>query len=156
MRKQTRRKRYALVNPITFAIEGAAITPDAHLAQLRVRELAALESFRTGTATLQDWSDINAMNNIAETMSRNGIGVEVLSICLQAQDHLIESAKRFEKTRRMGATGPALQCWRDLYEYHDLQRTSVSRSEYERMIKKTTDRVRSGAPEVTRLEKNDE
>lgn len=152
MRKSTRRKVYRLVNPITFAIEGAAITSGELLDRVRIRELAALENFRTGKATLQDWSDVNAMNNLAETMSRNGIGIEVLSICLQAQDHLIDSAKRFERTGKMGATGPALSCWRDLYEYHDLQRTSVARSEYERMIQKTQDRLRGNAPEVIHVE----
>ena len=52
---------------------------------------------------------------------------------------------------RMGATGPALQCWQDLYEYHDLQRQSVARSVYEEMIRKTTDRERSKAPGVIQL-----
>lgn len=148
MRKRTKRKVWALVNPIQHAIEGAAITPDTYLDKLRIIELAALEAFRTGKATLREWRDINAMNNVAETMARAGIGVEVLSICMQAQDHLIESAKRFERIGKMGASGPALQCWRDLYDYHDLQRISVSRGEYETMIRKTTDRVRSKAPEV--------
>lgn len=148
MRKRTKRKVWALVNPIQHAIEGAAITPDTYLDKLRIIELAALEAFRTGKATLREWQDINAMNNVAETMARAGIGVEVLSICMQAQDHLIESAKRFERIGKMGASGPALQCWRDLYDYHDLQRISVSRGEYETMIRKTTDRVRSKAPEV--------
>lgn len=152
MRKRTKRKVWALVNPIQHAIEGAAITPDTYLDKLRIIELAALEAFRTGKATLREWRDINAMNNVAETMARAGIGVEVLSICMQAQDHLIESAKRFERIGKMGASGPALQCWRDLYDYHDLQRISVSRSEYETMIRKTTDRVRSKAPEVIDIE----
>jgi len=31
-----------------------------------------------------------------------------------------------------------------VYEYHDLQRTSISRSEYERWIKKTADILKSG------------
>lgn len=152
MRKRTKRKVWALVNPIQHAIEGAAITPDTYLDKLRIIELAALEAFRTGKATLREWRDINAMNNVAETMARAGIGVEVLSICMQAQDHLIESAKRFERIGKMGASGPALQCWRDLYDYHDLQRISVSRGEYETMIRKTTDRVRSKAPEVIDIE----
>jgi len=152
MRKHTKRRVYDLVNPIVHAMEGAGITPDHLLNKLRMRELAALENFRTGRAGLQDWSDVNSMSNVAETMARFGIGEEVLSICMQAQDHLIESAKRFERIGKMGATGPALHVWRELYEYHDLQRTSVSRSEYERMIQKTEDRLRSQAPEVRHVE----
>lgn len=148
MRKRTKRKVWTLVNPIQHAIEGATITPNTELDKLRIIELGALEAFRTGKATLREWEQVNAMNNVAETMARAGIGVEVLSICMQAQAHLIESAKRFERIGKMGASGPALQCWRDLYDYHDLQRISVSRSEYEEMIRKTTNRVRSKAPEV--------
>ena len=39
MRKKTRRKVWALVNPIQHAIEGAAITPEDKLNQLQLREL---------------------------------------------------------------------------------------------------------------------
>jgi hypothetical protein len=151
MRKRTVRKHYALVNPIEYAIEGTAITQETDLNKLRMIELQAIESFRTGQAGLREWHEINSMMNLAETMAKGGIGVEVESICMQAQDHLIDSAKRYERIGRMGATGPALQCWQDLYEYHDLQRQSVARSVYEEMIRKTTERVRNKAPGVIEL-----
>ena len=151
MRKRTVRKHYALVNPIEYAIEGAAITSGTDLDKLRMIELQALAAFRTGTAGLQEWHEIESMMNIAETMAKGGIGVEVESICMQAQAHLLDSAKRYERIGRMGATGPALQCWQDLYEYHDLQRQSVARSVYEEMIRKTTERVRNKAPGVIEL-----
>lgn len=151
MRKRTVRKHYALVNPIQHAMEGAAITSGTDLDKLRMVELQALAAFRNGQAGLREWHEISSMMNLAETMAKNGIGVEVESICMQAQAHLIDSAKRFERIGRMGATGPALQCWQDLYEYHDLQRQSVARSVYEEMIRKTTDRERSKAPGVIQL-----
>lgn len=151
MRKRTVRKHYALVNPIQHAMEGAAITNGDDLDKLRMVELQALAAFRNGQAGLREWHEIESMMNLAETMAKHGIGVEVESICMQAQAHLIDSAKRFERIGRMGATGPALQCWQDLYEYHDLQRQSVARSVYEEMIRKTTDRVRSKAPGVIQL-----
>lgn len=151
MRKRTVRKHYALVDPIQYAIEGAAITSGTDLDKLRMIELQALAAFRNGQAGLQEWNEIKSMMNLAETMAKHGIGVEVESICMQAQAHLIDSAKRFERIGRMGATGPALQCWQDLYEYHDLQRQSVARSVYEEMIRKTTDRERSKAPGVIQL-----
>lgn len=151
MRKKTMRKHYALLNPIQHAMEGAAITAGPDLDKLRMIELQALEAFRTGAAGLREWHEIESMMNIAETMAKSGIGIEVESICMQAQAHLIDSAKRFERIGRMGATGPALQCWSDLYDYHDLQRKSVARSVYEEMIRKTNDRVRSTAPGVIQL-----
>ena len=149
MRKRAKRRpRPVLINPLRYVLEGMAVTPDEDLNKLRVMELAALEAFRTGAATLADWHRIKAMLNVAETMARAGIGEEVLSVCMQAQSHLIESAQRCERIGKMGASGPALQCWRDLYEYHDLQRTSVPRAEYEKMIQRAADRERSKAPEV--------
>lgn len=144
MRKRTVRKHYALVNPIQHAMEGAAITSGTDLDKLRMIELQALDAFRTGAAGLREWHEIESMMNIAETMAKHGIGVEVESICMQAQAHLIDSAKRFERIGRMGATGPALQCWQDLYEYHDLQRASIGRGQYETLIRETTNRIGSG------------
>jgi hypothetical protein len=40
---------------------------------------------------------------------------------------------------------------RDVYEYHDLQRTSVSRSTYERMIAKTQNYLRSKGRHVIEI-----
>lgn len=155
MRKRTKRKQYGLLmDPIRYVIEGVQVTPESELDKLRVYELSAIEAFRTGKATLSDWNAVKAMLNVAETMARRGIGEEVISVCMQAQDHLIEAAKRFERIGKMGGTGTALQVWRDLYEYHDLQRKSVTRAEYERFIQEAINRERSHAPEVIDLSKD--
>lgn len=151
MRKHTRRKHWQLINPILHAIQGAAITPSEELDQLRMKELAAVEAFAKGTAALQDWQDITAMLNLTETMAKDGIGPEALPVCKAAQEHLVEAAQRYERIEKMGTTGPGIQSFRDLFQYHDLQRQSVSRSEYERAIAKTLARVRSKAPEVMEL-----
>lgn len=151
MRKRTKRKVYPLVNPVEYAISGACISPEEDLDKLRERELASIENFRLGKATLRDWENIKAILNVAEHMSRAGVGVEVLSVCMQAQGHLVESAKRYQRIGKMGASGPALVCWRDLYEYHDLQRQSISRGEYERFLLQAINRERSRAPEVLEL-----
>jgi hypothetical protein len=50
---------------------------------------------------------------------------------------MIAAAERYEKTRKMGLSGAGIQAVRDVYEYHDLQRTSIARSTYEQMIEKT-------------------
>lgn len=85
-------------------------------------------------------------------MARDGVGRdEVLPACARAQEHLIDAARRFERTGKMGTTGPGLTSFRELYEFHDLQRQSVSRSEYEKAIKNATNRLRSRAPEVVEL-----
>ena len=151
MKKQCKRKVWKLVNPISHAIEGINPPQGDKLDLLRTHELSAIESFRSGAATVEDWAKIVGMMNLAENMATNGIGVEVKAVCDQAHTHLMEAAKRYETTRRMGTTGQGLQCIRDLYEYHDLQRLSISLSEYEKHIQDTVNRVRSKAPEVTEV-----
>jgi hypothetical protein len=143
MRKRVRRKVWPLVNPVEWAITGAALLTKQELDGLRIRELAAIEAFRNGTAGLQDWHDLAALLNLCETMAREGIGLEALPTCMEAQTTLIEAAKRFERTGRMGTTGAGLQALRDLFQYHDLQRQSVQRSDYERVIVKATRKVQA-------------
>jgi hypothetical protein len=151
MRKRCKRKPLALINPIEHAISGARVISDDALMIVRMRELQAIEAFAKGTASLQQWDDLAAMLNIAETMARNGIGIEVLEVCKQMQDVLIESARRFEKTKRMGTNGDGLKLFRKLYQLHDLQRLSVARAEYEKMIRLAKARVMSGHSELIEL-----
>jgi hypothetical protein len=142
-RKATRRKHWELIDPIKHAIAGACITSNSHLDKLRIRELAAIDAFSKGCATLQNWQDMADLMNISETMGLSGIGPEALPACEAVQDMLQHSATRFEATGKMGTTGPGLQALRDLYEYSDLQRTSIPRSEYEKMIQKTVNRLKN-------------
>lgn len=55
MKKRTRRKVWALVNPVQHAIDGAVITPQKLLDELRMLELAHLAAMRDGTAGLAQW-----------------------------------------------------------------------------------------------------
>lgn len=144
MRKRTRRKVYQLINPISMAIEGAAVTVGPDLDKLRYVELAAINAFANGQATLAEWHELEALTSIAAVMSQKGIGTEVMSVCMQSKAHLDDTMARFKRIGRMGATGPALVCWRDLYEYHDLQRASISRGQYETLIRETTNRINGG------------
>lgn len=148
MRKRCIRKIFKLVNPIALAMEGAAICTEATLNRVRLKELAAIEAFRSGQATKHDWHAITAMVNLTESMALDGIGPEALGACTEAQRHLRDAVERFRTTGRMGTTGPGLQSFRDVYEYHDLQRQSVSRSTYEQAIRKLSNLVTSRHPKV--------
>jgi hypothetical protein len=148
MKKQCKRKVYALVNPIAHAMAGAGVTDPKLLDRLRIRELSAIESFRTGAATRQDWMDVADFLNITETLATEGIGPEALEACQRAQQALSEAFARRERTGKLGVTGPELQSMRDCYEFHDLQRTSISRARYEQAIAKTANRIRSAHPSV--------
>lgn len=148
MKKHCVRKHWALVNPVRHAIEGAAITPDHLLDKLRLMELSAIDAFTRGRATVADWKSLADLLNVSETMARGGVGPEALEACDRAQAGLDEARDRHNRTKRMGLSGPAIQAMRDLAEYHDLQRTSISRGEYERWIRKTADRIRSKHPSL--------
>lgn len=149
MRKQCRRKIYQLIDPIAHAIAGAAITTDDCLDQLKDKEAAAIEAMRLGKATVYTWQELVDMNNICQVMARNGIGPEALVDCMIAEMELKQATKRFEATGRMLLTGPGLRAIQEVSEWHQLQRTSISRSEYERMIEKTRNKIRSRSKDVT-------
>jgi hypothetical protein len=140
-----------LVNPISYAIEGATITPEDILDKLRQRELTSIEAFRMGQADLADWKMINDMANLCEVMSKSGIGPEALEAAERTHEYLLEAYHRYNKTQRMGTSGLGLVAFRDCYEYHDLQRQSISRSVYEQMLTKTMNQIRSKSPDVLEL-----
>lgn len=88
------------------------------------------------------------MVNLCETLGKEGIGPEALPYCKTAEVELIAAARRFQSTQRMGLSGPGITAMREVIEYHDAQRSSISRSEYEKMIRLTKARVQSGKDTV--------
>jgi len=137
-RKRCKRKVWPTnINPIAHAIAGAAIPDSGALDKLRLCELSAIDNMVNGRATTEDWRWLADVVNIAETMGKAGIGPEVLPYCEASQQALLEAAERYQKTGKMGLSGVGLTSIKEMWEYHDLQRTSVARSEYEKMIRKT-------------------
>lgn len=143
-RKRCVRKVWALVNPLTHAIQGAGITSRKDLDTLLMRELASLDAFAKGKATMREWSDMVNVNNLTQTLAGMGVGREAMPDCHKAEAGLIDAARRFQETGRMGLTGPALQALRDVIEWHDIQRASIARSQYEEAIRLTGARIKSG------------
>lgn len=142
-RKKCRRKVYALVNPIAYALAGAAITDKASLDKLRLKELSCIESFRAGTADREDWKALADMLNLCETMATEGIGREAMPSCEAAQAALERAHDRHKETGKYGIDGQGLQALRELFEWHDAQRSAIARSQYERIIRLTGDRMRN-------------
>lgn len=133
------------LNTIEHAIAGAAITTEQARDQLMLRELAALDAFTRGRARMTEWSDLVNLNNIAQTMA--GMGVmreEVLPACHRAEQDLIETAERYQRTRRWGLSGQAIEHMREVIRLHEAQRSSVARSVYEEAIRLTAARIKSG------------
>ena len=149
MRKQTRRKIWSTdLNPVTHAMVGAAVTDDESLNILRKKEDGSMEAFRSGTATPHDWNNINAVVQLAESMAAANIGPEVMVHVKIAEMHLIDAHDRWRRIGKMGSTGPGLQAFQDIIEYHELQRTAVARSVYEKHIKRVTDMIKSKSPKI--------
>ena len=134
--------------PVTHAMAGAAITDKDSLDILRKRENGSMDAFRNGTANKMDWNNINAVVRLAESMAEAGVGPEVMVHVKIAEMHLLDAQERFVRLGKMGSTALGLQSFQDIIEYHDLQRTSVARSVYEKHIKRVTDMVKSRSPKV--------
>lgn len=150
-RKRTHRKVYALVNPILHAIEGCAITDTRLLDRLRMAELSALDSFKRGTPTIQDWKSMSDLMNLAEVMALDfGIGPEVLPVCARVEQALRACAERHLNRGIIGRVAGEYEALAELCAFHDLQRASIPRSTYERAIARTIAKVRN-APESTKV-----
>ena len=150
-RKRCKRKVYPLLNSLAHGLAGAAISDKQSLDKLRLCELSAIDAMTKGLGTVEDWRWLADVVNIAETMGKNGIGPEVLPYCDEVQKALLEAAKRYQKTGKMGLSGIGITKVKDLWEYHELQRTSIARSEYEKMIRKTANYIKSHGKDVVEI-----
>lgn len=152
MRKQCKRKVWSTaINPILHAISGAAVSDKQSLDKLRLCELSAIDAMTKGMGTTEDWRWLADVLNIAETMGKAGIGPEVLPYCEEAQKALLKAAERYQKTGKMGLCGQGIKAIKDVWEFHDLQRTSIPRSDYEKMIRKTANYIKSHGKDVVEI-----
>jgi hypothetical protein len=154
MRKHTKRKVWSTqINTVLHAITGASITPRQTLDKLRLTEYTALEAMVKGKGTIQDWRTLVDLLNLSEMLAKNGIGKdEVLPVCQKAQEGLHKAAMRYQSTLQMGLDGEALKSIRELLEYADLQQGSITRSEFEKYVKKTRDYIKSNGNLVVEIE----
>lgn len=132
------------IDPVKHAIQGASITDRVALDRLLASELSSLDAFTRGVAQMSDWIVLVNLNNITQCLASLGVGMEAMPDAHKAEEGLIDAARRFQDTGKMGLTGPAIQALRDVIEWHDLQRSSIPRSKYEEAIRLTAARVKSG------------
>lgn len=147
-RKHCKRKHYALMDPVTLAIAGAAIPDAALLDKLRVVELAALQAFADGAATSDDWNSVNALVRLTESLIGMGVGAEAAVDAQRTDAALGRAHERYAMGLPMSASQTDVKTFRDLYEYHDLQRSSIDRSTYEKAIVATLGKIRGAGPKV--------
>lgn len=151
MRKHCKRRIYAKLNTIAYCLEGARPTAADQQEKLVMRELGSIENIVKGSASEIDWHDLNACLTICEELARANIGPEALPACEQARATLKDMAARWRDTGKMGVSGQGLQALRDLAEYHQLQRSSITRFVYETHLKKAINRTKSRAPGILTL-----
>ena len=151
MRKRTKRKMWNLLDPIQHAVVGAAITPRPTLDKLRFMEYSALEAITKGNGTIHDWRTLVDVMNLSEVMGKAGVGPEVLPICEKAQEALHKAAMHYQKTLHLVLDYQGIEALRDLIEYADLQQGSISRSEFEKYVKKTKDYIKSNGDRVVEI-----
>lgn len=123
-----RRARVAAVHPLISAIAGARVTAPELLAKVRMRELSAIDAFARGAGDHAAWLAIGAMVAICRSMALDRIGPEALEACDRADAALATDEGK------SSTTPERLQAYRDVHEYHDVQRQSIARSEYEKHI----------------------
>lgn len=150
-KKRTKRKIWALLDPIQHALIGAAITPRQTLDKLRFLEYSALDAITKGKGTIQDWRTLVDVLNLAECMAKGGVGPEVLPVCEKAQDALHKAALRYQSTLQMGLDGVGIQAIRELLEFADLQQASISRAEFEQYVQKTRNYIKSNGDRVVEI-----
>ena len=152
MRKRCNRKVWSTnINPIAHAIAGACVADNDSLNKLRLCELSAIDALTKGVGTTEDWRWVCDYLNIGETMGKLGIGPEILPHCKEAQEALLEAAERYQKTGKMGLSGKGIRAIKEVWEYHEIQRTSIARSEYEKMIRKTQNYIKSHGKDVVEI-----
>lgn len=134
MRKRTRRKVWGYVNPIEHAIQKACISTNDALKPLRDIEREAIERVATGRGTDACLLAIQHMVNLAWLMAKHGVGIEVIEPSKVALERLRETYLRSRELGRVVCTGPAITSFREMFEWHDVQRASVSRGRYEWFI----------------------
>jgi hypothetical protein len=151
MRKRMKRRVWPKVNPIILAIEGARVISDVRLAMLAKLEGDAIAELTAGTDSAQAWRCIVDMSNIAQTMCGMGIGKdEVMPVAMALEHRLLQCEQRWRKSGIFAMDATDLLAVSELQEYHQLQRTSVDRSTYERAIAATHNRIRSANPSLKR------
>lgn len=141
MRKQCKRKIYAKVNPIQYAMEGARLMTPEELQDLRDKENKCLDNMTKGVGTVYDWRELAEAINLCWMFANHGVGPEALVSCELAIIEMDIAKERYHKTGKFGLSGSGIHAIKDVLEYAALQQVSISRSEFEKMITKTRNKI---------------
>lgn len=106
-------------------------------------EEKALERFKSGEATFDDWNTLASLTNVSEVMAHDGIGEEVLIYAAAGQLALKRSANFHKKNGKFLLDAEGISSISNLIEYAHLQRQSVSTRAMEGYLNKVICRIKS-------------
>jgi len=156
MRKSCKRKHWNTspgFSAVAHAINGACVIDDQILQDIRIRELSAIQSMQDHTATDQDLYDILALHSMAVVMAENGIGkFEVMPVCTQAKTAIANLIKRVEKWGKFDARESEIIILRELWDWHDAQRKSIQRSDYDKYLKMAINKQKNKRSEFVMMD----
>jgi hypothetical protein len=118
-RKPRKQYRSLAQKQATRALESARASQmqDSDADRFRLAVLSALDGISKGVGTPGDWNTIASAMNQALELTRADIGPEIMPVLLAANDGMMRTRERFERTGRLGFDGDAI---RDIREALDL------------------------------------
>ena len=117
----------------------AQITPDSELNLIKLKHLSALDEFEAGRADRGHWETLVDLCNVTGEFCNQGIGPEASPWVEIAQDGLIEARNVYK------LSDSCIEAIKELIDYQDIQMRCVSRHQFRQILKKLSDKIRSGS-----------
>lgn len=145
MRKRTRRKVWALRDPISHAMSGARkVSEDTNLVTYSIKTHASMEALVKGVATKQDMSHLAMANNMVAALMKQGFATPHAPDAEASANALDAIAQRARDKGRVLATGPEIVALNQMLAIHDAMFDTISVSEYNRAVDYVNGVFRSG------------
>ena len=152
MRKRTKRRVYALRDPISYAIGGVRTFRSVSASvDVEIANHASMEALVKGEATKYDLQVLSNMVNMCIALGKQGFAEAHQQDFADAKAAIVSIVERGKKLSRVVATGPEIKALNWALEVHDAQLGVVSVSEIERANKYIQDTVRSGGADMLKL-----
>lgn len=131
--------------PIEIAIRNAAITPQKALDELKMAELAALDSIARGFGALGDIQKLADVSNIAGVLCKvfKIGGKETALAIIEGEIALINCAARTERTGSVSFTSDELEAIREMVSWAHAQREVIDRKTFMKAMKLTIAQIRN-------------
>lgn len=141
MKKPGKKRRK--VDPLVAFLAGQPI-PSTQRTDLDLTMLIPFDEMKAGRGTQDHWAMLASSANVAVMLAELGVLNQEMESFKAAQDALIETRDRGEKTGKWGLSGQAMTLVSAVLELHQEQYRVATRRQVERAIKIVHERVMSG------------